>query len=321
MKIIFQVHTCGYVGRKEDELAMGTNNHAIVGSQLVEEHVEYLRRQLIVCKDIGVDLVNCHGGHDSWSDAQAVEFLESALAIASEMGVPLTMETHRRRLLWNPWQALALMKAVPAMRVTADLSHWVCACERVFGADSDVEWPEIIGTVANRCRLIHARVGYSEGSQISHPAALEARYEVEQHMAWWKQIAEARLAAGEDELWVEPEFGAPGYQRCTPFTRQPEGDLWEINSYMAARVANMLAGVPGIEADLPPPMAAVLRACDARAEAAASTAGPGSTLAFASTPAKAAAAAGADRSFVAGIALGAIIGCAAALCIAWPSSK
>jgi alkylhydroperoxidase family enzyme len=319
MKLIFQVHTCGYVGRKEDVLAMGTNNHAIVGSQDVKEHIAYLRKHLTLCKEVGVDMVNCHSGHDSWSEAQATEYLVAALAIADELGVPVCMETHRRRLLWNPWQALALMKAVPDMHVTADLSHWVCVCERVFGADSDAEWPEIIGTVADRCRLIHARVGYSEGSQIGHPAALESRYEVEQHMAWWKKIAEARLAAGDEELWVEPEFGAPGYQRCTPFTRKPEGDLWEMNSYMAARVVNMLSGVPGIETAMPAPMAKVLKDCDERAAAAAAV--PAAKEASPSPSEAAPFSSSSERGLIAGIALGAVIGAAAVFLLTKRSSN
>jgi len=48
-------------------------------------------------------------------------------------------------------------------------------------------------------------------------------------------------ARGIEEAFVEPEFGAPGYQRITPFACTPEQDLWEVNGYMAARVAMLFS--------------------------------------------------------------------------------
>ena len=67
-------------------------------------------------------------------------YLKAALGIAAELGIPVAHETHRRRLLWNPWQARDLMKAVPELMVNADLSHWVCACERIFDENTSDEW-------------------------------------------------------------------------------------------------------------------------------------------------------------------------------------
>jgi len=280
-------------------MAMGTNSQGVVGSQLVEDHLVSLREGLELSKRMGAELANCHSGHDSWSLDKGIDYLHRADGIAAEVGVAMTHETHRRRLLWNPWQAWALAQAVPSARITADLSHWVCACERVFSSESDAEWPEILATVASRAALIHARVGYNEGPQVPHPAAREARYEVEEHLKWWRTIVEARAEAGDAEIFVEPEFGAPGYQRCTAFTREAEGDLWEINSYMAARFVKMCRGLRGVEAEMPPAMAAVMARCDERAAVAAGPAGAAS----------AAAAEGRDWTGVAaGVAVGVVVG-------------
>lgn len=268
LRLIAQVHTAGYTGRPgADLLALGTNNQAYVGSQDLEEHLRHLEALLWRCRDMKAEHVNVHGGHDSWPLEKAVEYLTRAVSIADKAGISISHETHRRRLLWNPWQTRSLTAAVPGLRLTADLSHWVCACERVFGSDSDAEWPVILEAVAGRTALIHARVGYSEGPQVPHPAAPEVAFEVKEHLSWWRSIVRARVAAGAAELFVEPEFGPPGYQRCTPFKLAAEGDLWEMNTYMAARVLRMCQGVPGVEADLPAAMETVLRRCDARAAA------------------------------------------------------
>lgn len=268
LRLIAQVHTAGYTGRPgADMLALGTNNQAYVGSQDMEEHLLHLEASLWRCRDMKAEHVNVHGGHDSWPLEKAVEYLTRAVDIAEKAGVSISHETHRRRLLWNPWQTRSLTAAVPGLRLTADLSHWVCACERVFGSDSDAEWPVILEAVAGRTALVHARVGYSEGPQVPHPAAPEVAFEVKEHLSWWRTIVRARVAAGAEELFVEPEFGPPGYQRCTPFKLAAEGDIWEMNTYMAARVVRMCQGVPGVEAGMPAAMEAVLRRCDARAAA------------------------------------------------------
>lgn len=55
-------------------------------------------------------------------------------------------------------QTRDILKHVPELKITADLSHWVCVCERTFDEKYDDDWPEILAAVAANCYLIHARV-------------------------------------------------------------------------------------------------------------------------------------------------------------------
>lgn len=111
-----------------------------------------------------------HGGHDAWSLDQAEDFLRQATGFAASLSLPVCFETHRRRLFWNPWQTMELLQRVPEVRLNADLSHWTCACERIFDETvSDAWWPACLAMVARHAMLIHARVGHSQGPQVAHP--------------------------------------------------------------------------------------------------------------------------------------------------------
>lgn len=238
LKFVAQIHTCHYKGRPAASAKSdGVLDQGYVGSESVEEHIRSFEAMVQRCKRLGAVQVNSHSGHDGWSLEEGVAFLTAAVEIEKREGILVTHETHRRRLLWNPWQTKALIDRVPGFKINADLSHWCCACERIFDATTDARWPEILAAVAARCEMIHARVGFAQGPQVPHPAALEYSFEVESHEAWWAAIWDAQAARGKTETFVEPEFGAPPYQRLEAFTRRPEESLWEINNYMAGRLA------------------------------------------------------------------------------------
>ena len=98
-----------------------------------------------------------HGGCDFWEPDERLAFFDAALAAEAALNAaragaappapPLAFahETHRMRALGSPWAARGALAARPALRVTADLSHWVIASERAMGdfpADA-AWWPEV----------------------------------------------------------------------------------------------------------------------------------------------------------------------------------
>jgi len=102
-----------------------------------------------------------------------------------------------------------------------------------------------------RCILIHARVGYSAGCQVPHPAAPEYQYALEVHEAWWERLWRAQLKRGETPL-VMPEFGPiPGaattkvsaYMPRLPLTNVPVADVNEVNEWMGRRVRERYEGL------------------------------------------------------------------------------
>jgi len=191
MSLVSQVHTCGYP----------------VSSRKVEDHVASFRKYVREAKQLGAIFVNSHSGSDSWTMEENIKFFESCLQIEKEEGIKVVHETHRRRVLYNPWTTREVLKRLPYLKVNADLSHWVVVSERCFDEKYDDDWPEIINLVAKHCHFIHARVGYAEGPQISDPRAPEFASDVEYHEKWWEIIWKAQEVRGEKVTYIEPEFG------------------------------------------------------------------------------------------------------------------
>ena len=82
------------------------------------------------------------------------------------------------RVLAFPTDAAALLADESlSFQLTADLSHWVVALERVpgdFPADG-AWWPELLRAVAARTTLTHARVGSPREIQVPDRECMSVR--------------------------------------------------------------------------------------------------------------------------------------------------
>ena len=96
-----QIHTCGYP----------------VGSRSVEDHVLSFRERVLEARDYGAVLVNSHTGCDAWPLADALRCLRACAAVEAEAGVPVAHETHRQRILFNPWVTRDVLNALPEIHV------------------------------------------------------------------------------------------------------------------------------------------------------------------------------------------------------------
>ncbi|MEN9936098.1 MAG: hypothetical protein RLZZ387_2677 [Chloroflexota bacterium] len=196
----------------------------------VDEHIESFREQVAAASELRPRLINAHSGRDGWDEAESARFFEAALAIEAEAGLPVAHETHRGRVLYNPWVTDRLLARFDRLRLCCDLSHWVCVCERLL--DDELE---IIRRCAERCIHLHARVGFEEGPQVPDPRAPEYARHLEAHERWWGMIWDAQQARGDAETTLTPEFGPPGYLHTLPYTRMPVADLWQVCNWMAER--------------------------------------------------------------------------------------
>jgi hypothetical protein len=234
-------HGLGYVAMVNTCTPDGDNN----GSHKLEHHVASFERQVgeaLALEALGARplLINAHSGMDSWRvETTARAFFERALAVEAERGIMICHETHRGRILYNPWATRDLCRALPALKLTADLSHFCVVAERVF-APGDEDWREVMVEVARATRHIHMRVGFAEGPQVNHPAAPEHREALERHESWWDQILATQAAAGVERVTCEPEHGTNGYQNTLPFTSIETSDLWEVNKWIRDREADRM---------------------------------------------------------------------------------
>ena len=196
----------------------------------VDDHVSKLRQALELSAAAGARHAVVQGGRDGWPLAEAVDFLRAAEEASAAAGVPALHETHRSRILFNPWVTERILAEVPGIRIAADLSHWTCVGETMRLPD------RIITAVAAATDHVDARVGWEQGPQVPDPRAPLHRAHVETFEGWWDAIWSARSEAGAAELVVQPEFGPPPYQPVHPVTAEPVADVNELNDWMGGRL-------------------------------------------------------------------------------------
>lgn len=198
--------------------------------ETVRDHVNGLRDSLDRMRPLEPLHITCHGGKDAWSRAECEQFYAEALEIERRTGIPIAFETHRGRILYNPWTTRDMLRQFPELKLCCDFSHWVLVCERLIDTEE-----AIIRLCAERCIHLHARVGYPEGPQVSDPRAPENLPYVEAHERWWDLVWEAQAARGMEVSTLTPEYGPPPYQQTQPHTQTPLADVWAVCRWQAQR--------------------------------------------------------------------------------------
>jgi hypothetical protein len=199
-------------------------------------HLENFRRLVWLASTFEPKKIVAHAGRDFWSFSEQMKFFEAALWIEKEFGIPIAHETHRRRPLFSPMNALGLMRELPELKINADLSHWCCVTESML-----VDHAEVIALAASRTIHIHSRVGYENGPQVPDPRAPEWAAHLTKFESWWKLIIDEHKKRGEEELTFTPEYGPPNYMQTIPFENKPVSDLWEVCLWSAERFRKMFA--------------------------------------------------------------------------------
>jgi len=196
----------------------------------VEEHIRSFRQNVERAAVLKPQTINCHSGCDWFTEEQSKKYYGEALEFEAKTGIPVAHETHRGRILYNPWITEKLLRHFPELKLSCDFSHWVVISERLLETELD-----IIAQSAERCIHVHARVGYEEGPQVPDPRAPEYERHVVAHERWWNMVWDAQERRGMKESTLTPEFGAPDYLHTLPYTRTPVADLWDICNWQAGR--------------------------------------------------------------------------------------
>lgn len=192
-----------------------------------EEHHAALARYLNNACAARPLFVNSHTGKDWYTREQNLSLIALADDIAARHGVPVLHEIHRSRFSGHPALLLPYLHELPQLALTADLSHWCCACESLLE-----DQPAALSATIARVRHIHARVGHAQGPQVSDFRAPEWAAALEAHLGWWDRIVEARKAAGAEVMTITPEFGPAPYTQALPFSQELVSDPWELNVAM-----------------------------------------------------------------------------------------
>ncbi len=202
----------------------------------LRDHLDSVRLQIEAALACGARQITLHGWRDSSDFDDGCRFIEGVMQLEQSYGIRCGHETHRGRLLFNPWTTAAFLTRYPDMHICADLSHWVAVAERLL---PDCE--EIIAQVAQRTIHLHSRVGHSQGPQVIDPRMPRFNQEVSAHEHWWRMIYMARQARNEAALTVTAEYGPPPYQAVDPHTNTPYHPLADIIEWQHLRIRELFA--------------------------------------------------------------------------------
>lgn len=196
----------------------------------LSEHIDSFNAQVSASRTLQPILINSHSGQDGWDEALSKKFFTEALALEATLEIPVAHETHRGRILFNPWVTLRLLKQFEKLHLCCDLSHWVCVCERLLDSELDN-----LQLCVERSIHLHTRVGYEEGPQVPDPRAPEYQLQLESHERWWQSIWDAQSTRKQAISTVTPEYGPPPYLHTLPYSNMAVADLWEICNWQAQR--------------------------------------------------------------------------------------
>lgn len=192
-----------------------------------DEHLRSLETNYLHALEFGPIKLDAHAGRDIFRFEDNVRIYRLGCDLAATHGIPLCFETHRYRGLFNLPATRRYLEEVPAMRITADFSHFTVVHESTL---EDQE--ESIAAVLPAVGHVHARVGHAEGPQVSHPGAPEWAEWTHRFTGWWKRMAEAARERGDASFTITPEFGPVTYMPTIPFENRPVADAWEANVWM-----------------------------------------------------------------------------------------
>lgn len=194
--------------------------------------IEDLRPAIRLAQRIDAPFVIVVGQVMPLTVADSVPVIEDWLALAQDEGMPIQFETHRGCITNDLFATLQLLDAVPAMRVSADLSHYVV--DRELELPVPPEMDALFRRVLDRAESFQGRI--ATGQHVQVPIAFpQHRGWVELFVRWWEAgFARWRAthAAGEECVFL-CELGPTEYA-ITGADGLELSDRWEEAGQLAA---------------------------------------------------------------------------------------
>ena len=208
------------------QLSIVSHQYQAKGNTMVEfcKSLEYYLSLSLECNPL---LINSHSGRDYFSLDDQLKVIDTVEEFSIKHDIVVAHETHRGHIGYSPYNAWELFNQRPAMKITADFSHWTCVTE---------SWLEnsaaLMEEAIRRTKHIHARVGYTQGPQIPDPRLAAWQEPVNFFMALWKRIIEYQQSLNSDTLTITTEFGPPPYMWTDAKDNLPVTNQWEVNCFM-----------------------------------------------------------------------------------------
>ena len=221
LKARFETHDLGFVALIATKAADWGDYNA---------HLESFRSQAEVASRMGATKAAVHAGADSFGVERGQAFLEDCLTVSRDLGIAPCFETHRARILYNPFTCATLLERIPALELTSDLSHWLLVVDRV---PHDIM--DLFDLASARTGHLHARVGHEKSPQVTEPSDSAWDEHNALYRRWWQISVDAQADKGL-KLTISPEFGPPPYMHAEPFTGKPSADIVAVNQWMREKL-------------------------------------------------------------------------------------
>lgn len=165
--------------------------------------------------EFGADHLNVQPDVRPHTVRECIPLLEGWLRLASDAGIRMQVETHRNRMTTDLFFTLRLLDALPDLRLTGDLSHYVVG--REFWYPVSDEDHRLMHRIIDNCWGFHGRVASREQVQIQIGFPHHQHW-VDVFMGWWERgFRQWRRKAGPDEtLTFLCELGPPEYAITGP---------------------------------------------------------------------------------------------------------
>jgi len=180
--------------------------------------------------------INCHTGSDFFTFEQNKAFIEAAIKISKESGIPIYHETHRGRFSYNLPDTNTYLNEIPDLNLTLDISHWMVVHESLLE-----EKDALLNEVMNKTKHLHARVGHAEGPQVNDPQAPEWKSALDRHLDIWESVIKKEWSNGSNVFTITTEFGPPNYLPALPYTLIPVADQWKANVFIMKTIKKRLS--------------------------------------------------------------------------------
>ena len=208
--------------------------------------IEDLRPALRLARSIGAPFVIVVGQVMPLAVAGMIPVIRDWLRVAADEGVPVQFETHRNCITNDLFATVQLLDAIPEMRLSADLSHYVV--DREMPCPPPPELQALIGRVLDRADSFQGRVAARGQIQVALDFPQNAKW-VRLFEQWWRQGFASWLgrAGADDALVFLCELGPPDYA-ITDAQGRELSDRWAEALRLRALAAAIWADLVGATA-------------------------------------------------------------------------